>query len=78
MILVYWQLGSIELTRDWAKSVLKRIGLSKRKATTKPTLSQYDFDQVREIFLKDIASITVMEDIPLPLIINWYPLHSSF
>ena len=28
-------LSSIELTRDWAKSLMKRMGLTKRKATTK-------------------------------------------
>ena len=60
--------GSIELTRDWAKSIMKRMGLSKRKATTKSTLLQYDFDKV---YLNDIASIVVMEDMPLPLVINW-------
>ena len=63
--------GSIELTRDWAKSIMKRMGLSKCKATTKSNLLQYDFDKVHEIYLNDIASILVMEDIPLPLIINW-------
>ena len=26
--------GTIELTIDWAKSLMKRMGLSKRKATT--------------------------------------------
>ena len=53
--------GPIELTRDWAKSVMKQMGLTKRKATTKSTLSQYN----------DVSSIAVMEEIPQPLIINW-------
>lgn len=62
--------GSLSLRKNWAKSIMRRMGLSKRKATTKSTLSQYDFDKVRDIYLNDIASVAVMEDIPLSLIIN--------
>ena len=62
--------GAIELTNDWAKSLMKRMGLSKRKATTKSSLSEHDFDEVREIFLNDVSSVVVMEDIPPSLIIN--------
>jgi len=63
--------GTIDLTKSWAKSVMQRMGLSKRKATTQSSLSNYDFDKVREIFLNDVFVITVMEDIPASLIINW-------
>ena len=63
--------GTIELTNDWAKSLMNRMGLSKRKATTKSSLSEHDFDEVREIFLNDVSSVVVMEDIPPSLIINW-------
>ncbi len=48
---------------------MKRTGFSKRKATTKFTLSHYDFDKVREIYLNDVSSIVVK--IPPSLIINW-------
>ena len=50
---------------------MKRMGLSKRKATTKSSLSKHNFVEVREVFLNDVASVVVMEDIPLSLIINW-------
>lgn len=63
--------GSINLTKDWAKSLMRRMGLSKRKATTKSTLSQYNFKEVREFYLNNIAYIAVIEEILLPLIINW-------
>ena len=63
--------GTVELTRDWAKSLMQQMGLSKRKATTKSSLSKYDFEEVREIFLNDVSSVVLMEDIPLSLIINW-------
>ncbi len=32
--------GTIELTRDWAKSLMQRMGLIKRKATTQSSLSK--------------------------------------
>ena len=51
--------------------LMQRMGLSKRKATTKSPLSKYDFEEVREIFLNDVSSVVLMEDIPLSLIINW-------
>ena len=64
-----------ETTKDWAKSLMKRMGLTKCKATTKSTLSQYDFDMVREIYLNDIASITVYIQ---PLILNWNQTRTHF
>ena len=74
--------GDIELTKDWAKSLMKRMGFSKCKATTKSSLSQFDFDKVREIYLNDVASIVLLEEIPLSLIMqlgpNWYSLCSCF
>ena len=63
--------GSLDVSKDWAKHLMKRMGFSKRKATTKSTLSHYDFDKVREIYLNDVSSIVVMEEIPPSLIINW-------
>ena len=63
--------GSLDITKDWAKYLMKRMGFSKRKATTKSTLSHYDFDKVREIYLNNVSSIVVMEEIPPSLIINW-------
>ena len=50
---------------------MQQMGLSKRKDTTKSSLSEYDFEEVREIYLNDVCSIAMMEDIPPSLIINW-------
>ena len=47
------------------------MGLSKRKATTKSSLSKQYFDEVCELFLNDVLSVVVMEDILPSLIINW-------
>ena len=63
--------GSIDLGKDWAKSLMKRMNLSKRKATTKASTSSKDFGETQEIFLTDIAAVVIMEEIPLPLILNW-------
>ena len=37
----------------------------------KKSLLEYDFEEVREIYLNDVCSIAMMEDIPPSLIINW-------
>ena len=47
------------------------MGLSKRKATTKSSLSKQYFDEVCKLFLNDVLSVVVMEDILPSLIINW-------
>ena len=46
------------------------MGLSKRKATTKSSLSKQYFDEVCKLFLDDVLSVVVMEDILPSLIIN--------
>ena len=43
--------GSIDLGKDWAKSLMKRMNLSKQKATTKASTSSKDFGETQEIFL---------------------------
>ena len=57
--------------KDWAKSLLSRMGYVKRKATTKGKVSVDDFEKIKESFLKDIYVTVNMEDIPDQLIINW-------
>ena len=47
------------------------MGLSKRKAATKSSLSKQYFDDVCKLFLNDVLSVVVMEDILPSLIINW-------
>ena len=63
--------GHVDLGKDWAKSIMRRMNLVKRKATTKSSTSTKDFDGVCETYLSDIAAIMVMEEVPLPLVINW-------
>ena len=64
--------GHMQPTKSWALSFLKRMGFVKRKATTKatPSMSTEEFEKVKATFLKQIASIVQLRDIPDSLIIN--------
>ena len=64
--------GHIQITKAWALSLLKRMGYVKRKAATKstPGMSGEEFERVRKEFLKQIAGIVKLQDIPDNLIIN--------
>ena len=46
--------GHIQITKTWALSLLKRMGVVKRKATTKSTssMSGEEFERVKAEFLK--------------------------
>ena len=63
--------GHILLTKDWGKSILRRMGFVKRRASTKAKVSVQNFEQVKVQFLLDINAVVEMEDIPFDLIINW-------
>ena len=64
--------GHILITRDWALSLLGRMGYVKRKATTKstPRMSEEQSQNVRAMFLKQIAGVATLRKIPDSLIIN--------
>ena len=46
--------GHIKCTKHWAKHFLSRLGYVKRKATTKASMSNIDFEAQKEQFLFDI------------------------
>lgn len=60
--------GHIKCSKDWAKNFLTHV---KRKATTKASISDVDFEAQRAQFLFDIQTVIEMEDIPSELVINW-------
>ena len=62
--------GHLTLSKEWGKSVLRRMGFVKRKANTKVKLSVEDF-QKKDIFLADIKAIVTMEEVPPELVLNW-------
>ena len=63
--------GHIQCTKQWAKHFLTRLGYMKRKATTKASLSDVDFEAQKEQFLFDVKCIIDMEIIPSNLVINY-------
>ncbi|MCY3929117.1 MAG: hypothetical protein OXG81_12660 [Acidobacteria bacterium] len=62
--------GGIQLTKDWAKYLFRRMGLVKRKATTKAKVNVEHFEEIKKSFHQDIRNIVIMDDIPKELIIN--------
>ena len=63
--------GHILITKNWAKSLLHRMGFVKRRAGTKAKVSVEDFEEKKEQFLLDIKAVVSLEGIPFDLIINW-------
>lgn len=64
--------GPISLKKNWANSLLSRMGLVKRKANTSVSkMTVEDFEKVKNQMLIDIKCTVVLEDIPPALIINW-------
>ena len=64
--------GHIELTKSWAKSLLKRMNMVKRKGTTsKNTFVVENVMQEIDKYLKSIESKVEMYKILPELVINW-------
>ena len=63
--------GYVTLTIPWARSLLKRMNFTKRRATTKCGIHPQVFQQVKTQFLQDVIDVVEMEEIPPQLIFNW-------
>lgn len=63
--------GYISLTKTWALSILKRMGYVKRRASTKAKVPVAEFESHKALFLNDIKSIMIMDEVPPELVINW-------
>ena len=63
--------GYLNLTSDWAKRLLSRMGLVKRKATTTVKTTVEVFEDLKVQFLTNIETVSMLEDIPKDLVINW-------
>ena len=63
--------GGINLTTDWAKSLMTRMGFVKRKACSKAKVDVSQFQQLKEEFLLEIKNIVSMDEIPAELVINF-------
>ena len=63
--------GYLSLTSDWAKRLMSRMGLVKRKATTTVKITPNMFEDLKKQFLDDIETVSKFEGIPKDLVINW-------
>ena len=63
--------GGILLTKDWAKNLLRRMGMVKRRVSTKAKVNVEEFEALKEEFLLCIKNIASLDEIPPALIINW-------
>ena len=63
--------GHISLTKHWAKYLMQRMGLMKRRASTKAKVSLPDFEQYKAQFIFDVKAVIEIGEIPSELVINW-------
>ena len=63
--------GSVVLTKDWAKSLMARMGYVKRRGTTKCKMSADNFEAKKATFLDEVLSTIVLEEIPPQMVFNW-------
>ena len=63
--------GYIEITKVLAKSLMKRMGYVKRKASNAGKVTLSNFAELKEEFLADISAEELMNYIPPQLIFNW-------
>ena len=61
--------SKIELSKGWAKYLLKRIGFAKRKPTTAAKGNVENFYLLMEEFLLEVKNVVYMDKIPKDLII---------
>ena len=59
--------GGINLTTDWAKSLLSHMGFVKRKANSKAKVDVSQFEQLKDEILLEIKNIVSMDEIPTDL-----------
>ena len=53
----------IKLNKEWAKSILHRMGFTKHRANSKSKVLPADFEKIKRNYLSDIQSVVVMEDL---------------
>ena len=63
--------GPIDITVNWAKSLLYRMGFVKRRGSTAMKMTVTNFERIKEQFLLDIQTVVEMEDVPMELVFNW-------
>jgi hypothetical protein len=70
--------GPILLDKPWAKSILKRLGMVKRKGTKGVKKLPCDFQEIKDEFLNRINTVIKTHNIPDSLIVNWDQTGSNY
>jgi len=60
-----------KLTISWAKSLLKRMNVTKRRVSTKYSHPARELEEEKHSFLSELLETVVLNDIPPELILNW-------
>ena len=63
--------GSLQLTKNWAKSILHRMGFVNRRGNTKAKVAIEQLEALKIQYLFDIKVTVEMTEIPSELVINW-------
>ena len=64
--------GHIDIGKVWAKSLLKRMNMVKRKGSTSCKDDKFEnFDQLQNDYLQKIEDAVSEYDIPAGMVVNW-------
>lgn len=63
--------GTIDITKEWARSLLNRMGFSKRKGTKGIKHFTEDYEDIKGAFVKRISDNVTKCKIPNEVVINW-------
>ena len=59
------------MNKEWARSVLRCMGFTKRRTSSKSKVTPDNFTEIKEQFLIDVETVIDMEEVPPSLVINW-------
>jgi len=63
--------GDVVLTKYWAKCLLQRMGMVKRRGNTKAKVTAENFEELKVGFLLNVENIIEMEEVPPAMVLNW-------
>ena len=63
--------GPISITSNWAKSLLYRMNIVKRRGSSAAKITASNYEKLKEQFLLDIMAVIEMEEIPPFSCFNW-------
>ena len=63
--------GSVVLTKHWAKYLLQRMNMVKRRGNTKAKVTMEKFDELRTAFILDVKNVMELDEVPTALVVNW-------